>query len=246
MLALLRTRRWIGFTTLVLVAIVAFGLLSNWQWHRAEEKQKQRLALETAAAKNPIDLTALSPTAPDWQIVSATGTYDFESQVVVRQRPQDGRNGFWVLTPLELTDGRSVWVARGWIPASASATTSPGIPDPPRGQILILGSWHGFEVVNEASREGLPRQMVGAVDQIVLPAAGDFTGYLRLTSSAPAQAVLSFVAAPKIDDTMNLSYAGQWLLFAGVALVGWFFFLRREAKDDTIAHREMAASANGS
>jgi cytochrome oxidase assembly protein ShyY1 len=49
----------------------------------------------------------------------------------------------------------------------------------------------------------------------------------------PAQEVLAFVSAPQIDDTMNLSYAGQWLLFAGVAIVGWYIFLRREAKEDS-------------
>ena len=101
MLALLRTRRWIGFTTLVLVSIVAFGLLSRWQWHRANEKQAQRIELEQAATANPVELTALVAPASDWQIISTTGTYDSSTQVVVRQRPQDGRNGFWVLTPLQ-------------------------------------------------------------------------------------------------------------------------------------------------
>ncbi|MCX6423834.1 MAG: hypothetical protein NTV96_04560 [Actinobacteria bacterium] len=61
---------------------------------------------------------------------------------------------------------------------------------------------------------------------------GDFAGYLRITATTPSQEVLAFVSAPQIDDTMNLSYAGQWLLFAGVALVGWYVFLRREAKED--------------
>ena len=161
-----------------------------------------------------------------------TGTYDLSTQVVVRQRPQDGRNGFWVLAPLMLTDGRTVWVVRGWLPANSSATISPEIPEPPSGKVSVIGSWHGFEQVNEASRTGLPVKMVGAVDPSVLPLAGDFDGYLRLTATTPSQEVLVFVAAPQIDDTMNLSYAGQWLLFAGVALVGWYFFLRREAKED--------------
>jgi cytochrome oxidase assembly protein ShyY1 len=37
---------------------------------------------------------------------------------------------------------------------------------------------------------------------------------------------------PDVDENRNLSYAGQWLLFALVAVGGWFFFLRREARDD--------------
>ena len=39
MLAALRTRRWQGFTVVVLVAIIGFGFLSRWQWQRAEEKR---------------------------------------------------------------------------------------------------------------------------------------------------------------------------------------------------------------
>ncbi len=233
MLALLRTRRWIAFTTLVLVAIVAFGLLSRWQWQRANEKQIQRIALEEAASAKPSELLAIVDQPPDWESMSVTGTYDLSTQVVVRQRPQDGRNGFWVLTPLQLVDGRSVWIVRGWLPVSASATTSPEIPDPPSGQVAVIGSWHGFEQIDEASRTGLPAKMVGAVDPSVLPLAGDFDGYLRLTATTPSQEVLAFVSAPQIDDTMNLSYAGQWLLFAGVAIVGWYVFLRREAKEDS-------------
>lgn len=231
MLVLLKTRRWLGFTALVLVAIAAFGILSNWQWHRAEEKAAQRAALELAAAGSPIELTTLADTTADWQSVEAVGTYDPNTQVVVRQRPQEGRNGFWVLTQLDLADGRVAWVVRGWLPASSSATTSPEIPTAPTGSVSVMGTWHQFERVDDAARVGLPVQMVGAVDPEVLPAPGDFNGYLRVSSSTPPSPGLTVISRPQIDDSMNLSYAGQWLLFAGVALVGWFFFLRREAKE---------------
>ena len=55
MLALLRTRRWIGFTTLVIVLIAAFGFLSHWQWMRADEKRAQRLIVErSTAGQSPV------------------------------------------------------------------------------------------------------------------------------------------------------------------------------------------------
>jgi len=44
MWSLLRTPRWLGFTVLVIVAIVGFGLLSSWQWSRAEEERQARNA----------------------------------------------------------------------------------------------------------------------------------------------------------------------------------------------------------
>ena len=56
---------------------------------------------------------------------------------------------------------------------------------------------------------------------------------------AADDAFLRPVPPPEPTDSRNLSYAGQWLLFAGVAIAGWFFFLRREALDDDA--REAAA-----
>lgn len=99
MLALLRTPRWLGFTTLVVAAIVGFGLLSNWQWHRAQEKNAQRTALDSATKANPIELSTMNAAATDWQGVRVSGSYDAQGQVLARQRPQGGQNGFWVLTP---------------------------------------------------------------------------------------------------------------------------------------------------
>jgi cytochrome oxidase assembly protein ShyY1 len=41
---------------------------------------------------------------------------------------------------------------------------------------------------------------------------------------------LVIVPLPQIDEGQNISYAVQWILFALVAMVGWFVFLRREAR----------------
>lgn len=73
MLSLLRTRRWQGFTALVLGSIVAFGLLSAWQWSRAEERRMERIDLESAQSARPEPLPgneALLLTRP-WQAFSA-------------------------------------------------------------------------------------------------------------------------------------------------------------------------------
>ncbi len=39
--------------------IVAFGLLSSWQWSRAEEKRQQRVELQTAQASDPVPLSQI-------------------------------------------------------------------------------------------------------------------------------------------------------------------------------------------
>jgi cytochrome oxidase assembly protein ShyY1 len=54
--SLLKTRRWIAFTLLVVFAITAFGFLSRWQWQRAEEERSARQAWAIQAAAAPVAL----------------------------------------------------------------------------------------------------------------------------------------------------------------------------------------------
>ena len=59
--------------------------------------------------------------------------------------------------------------------------------------------------------------------------------YLEATASDPGDPDVVRMPAPAIDETQNISYALQWLVFAGVAITGWWFFLRREAREDAEA-----------
>ncbi len=75
---LLRTRRWLGFTAVVVGAIIAFGLLSQWQWSRAEERRGERVMLQSALAAEPVPLDAVDPGMFDedeWRTVSVRGEY---------------------------------------------------------------------------------------------------------------------------------------------------------------------------
>ena len=254
MLTLLRTRRWVGFTVLVLIAIAGFGVLSHWQWTRAEDKRAERLALADAAAATPVDLGAATPadldSLPEWAAVSVTGTYG-PQQLVVRQRPQNGTNGYWVLAPLHLDapDGAgawTVWVSRGWIPAGQAATTTPDIPPTPGGVVTVRGSWHDFEAFDAARAEGLPTGMIANVTPQSLPVQSDFNGFVQVDKSVPADDAVAPVPAPTIDEGRNLSYAGQWLIFALVAIAGWYVFLSREAKDIAREQAEAGRTPDGS
>ncbi|CAB4959631.1 MAG: hypothetical protein F2840_10465 [Actinobacteria bacterium] len=233
MLALLRTRRWIGFTALVIFLIAAFGFLSHWQWQRADEKRLQRLSVEHSAEGSSIPLESRGvDTIPEWESVTTVGTFDPSKQVLARQRPLAGANGYWVLTPISTADGLDIWVNRGWMAATGPAITTPESPLPPTGEVEVTGWWRLPEQVSESSRTGLPEGMVGAVDPSVLPDTTTMTGYIQLLESTPEMTGLVPVPRPTIDEGQNISYAVQWLLFAAVGIIGWFIFLRREAIED--------------
>jgi cytochrome oxidase assembly protein ShyY1 len=230
--ALLHTKRWIGFTLLVITVIIAFGFLSRWQLSRAETKRDERVALEIASTVSPAALPTAKElsAAAEWNRFTAAGTFDNSTQVVVRKRPLNGTNGYWVMTLFTQRSGQSVWVNRGWFSASGAATTMPPIVAAPTGEQSIVGAWRLFEDAEKSDLQGLPVGMIPTPGVAVLPVKADSPGYLQLTS--PQQTGLIAVPTPEIDDVQNVSYAVQWLLFALVSIVGWFIFLRREAADD--------------
>lgn len=248
-MSLLRTRRWLGFTIVVIVSIVAFGLLSLWQWHRADEKRSQRVELQSALAAAPvpldqIELPASGITAADeWRHVSARGRFLPATQILVRKRPLDARNGFWVMTALQLADGSVVWVNRGWEPTAGDALSTPPSPSAPDGDVTVTGYLRQFEEADPGSNEGLPVGQIAAVNQALLPIVDSpYPGWIQMKDSTPPQDGLVTLPFPTVDESRNVSYAVQWLIFAFVAVGGWFFFLRREAAEDAELRRKERAA----
>lgn len=229
MLELLRTRRWVGFTGLVIAVIVAFGLLSRWQWNRAQERHAERVMLEASQASTPVPLAPGQNPAP-WDPVIVSGTYDADSQMAVRRRPLDATNGFWVMARLHTTDGDHVWVNRGWMPASGAATASPMLPAPPAGIVSVTGWWRDLEP-GEPTPTDLPAGTITSASAAELLPTGSWPGYIQRAASSPSDALV-IVPRASVDESQNISYAIQWALFAAVAIVGWFVFLRREARQD--------------
>ena len=227
MRALLRTRRWIGFTSIVVIVIVAFGLLSAWQFARAEERQRQ--AAEIRVSENA-DLTSPFEGAfASWHRVRVVGEFRPGTERAVRKRPLNGANGFWILTLLDTPKG-STWVNRGWIPATGAAEAAPDFPPLPQGSVVVTGVLRPFEDARPS--DGLPDSVVGAVDRDSLGIRGSLDGYLQREVSDPPEPDLVPVPIPVIDAGRNISYAIQWIIFAAVAVVGWWAMLAREAKQE--------------
>lgn len=236
MWSLLRTRRWIAFTLLVILAIIGFGLLSRWQWQRAEDRRTERLALDAVATAEPTSLIAALADPIEWEPVTVTGIYTPNDTWLIRQRPLDGANGLWVVSLLR-TDAGDVWINRGWIPSGASATAVVAAPQPPEGTVTVTGRLRWAE----AAPSPLPTDLPEGQAPALAPSAwgvGEPDVYIEATSSRPADADVTALPAPVIDEGRNFSYAVQWVIFAVIALVGWFYFLRREAREDAAAEAE--------
>lgn len=229
MIALLRSPRWIGFTAIALVAIIGFGFLSRWQWQRAEEHRIERLTIEQGeqVEGTTANISDLDP----FTRVEIQGRYDDVFTTLVRQRPQDGSNGYWVMTPLVVSEEvDSLWVIRGWVPASTNALDKPVIEPAPAGSIRITGVVRSFEDPR-SNVSGLPAGVVSRMSVEELPAIGSIQNRaLQVVTSIPSEEIAS-VDLPTVDEGQNISYAVQWIIFAIIAIGGWFIFLRREALD---------------
>ena len=230
MRSLLRTRRWIAFTLLVVVAIAGFGLLSRWQWERAEEERQERVSQDQASARDLRDLDVVLAAPSEWAPVRLTGVFDADSTTLIRQRPLEGRNGFWVASALTSTSGR-VWVVRGWIPSTGTAAGVVEAPAPPTGSVTIDGRLRWAETLGAPAPTDLPPGQASRLDPVALGA--DVTAvYVEVERMSPSDSGLTPLPAPVFDETQNISYAVQWMIFAVIALIGWWFFLRREARED--------------
>lgn len=232
MWALLRTGRWIGFTAAVLAAIIAFGFLSAWQWGRAEERRVDRVELTSRLTAEPQSLSSTLGESREFTRVTVDGAFIEGSDRLVRSRPQGGGNGFWVVSALEPRDapGMHVWVVRGWMASQTAATTSIAVPASPPGPTSISGYLRAFEDTGPTPAD-LPRGQITAMSVTQLPRLeGDV--YPLWIQSAQEESGLEILVLPDIDESQNISYAVQWLLFAAVAIGGWFIFLRREARED--------------
>jgi cytochrome oxidase assembly protein ShyY1 len=240
--SLLQTRRWLAFTLLVVVAITGFGLLSRWQWERAEEERLKRVAWAAQASAPAVSITDAIADTVEWTPVRVSGTYDPASTVLVRQRPLDGRNGFWVTTALDTDQGR-LWVNRGWIPVSGAATGVVAAPESPTGPVVVEGRLRWAERTAQPAPRDLPAGQVAALDPTALDA--DITSfYLEATASEPRDPMVMRMPAPAPDETQNISYALQWMVFAVIALTGWWYFLRREAREDATLADDTTSGAS--
>jgi surfeit locus 1 family protein len=229
--------RWLLSHVLVVLLVVVMVNLGFWQLRRLDEK-RDRNALVESRRDQPVvavdDL--LGPDAGDaavddarYRRVSATGTYDDDATVVVRNRSQDGAPGGWLVTPMTVAPGTTVGVVRGFVgfEPDGDLVDAPA----PDGQVTVEGL-----VVDPGRLDGTaPRDLApflardGVVPALVLaqdstppePAAPTDDG------RAPTIGPIVPVPPPELSEGPHLGYAFQWFIFSAIAVVGYPIILRR-------------------
>ena len=225
------------FLLVVVVLAWAAWRLGEWQFHRLEERKERNAVIERNESQEPVPVTDVMALDRDlgsedqWKRITATGIYAVEDTVVVRYRTREGAPGVDVVVPLELADGSSVLVDRGWFATDNRGTTPDDVPAPPSGEVTIEGwvrqdaTGDSTAVTDQSTRAISSEQIGKALDREVV------TGFVDLRSESPEPAdKLLPVELPEIDNGPHFFYGLQWWFFGVLALFGFGYLAYDEAR----------------
>jgi cytochrome oxidase assembly protein ShyY1 len=219
----------------------AFQALSNWQWHRLQDRQIANIAIQEQIDKEPVAISEIlisgdaSRTVPDhsqWRTVELSGAWLSADQVLVRKKSLESDLGLWVVTPLKLADGTVVMVNRGWTAAANSAIDSPVVAEVPVGTIEVLGRLREVTERTKPAPTDLPD---GQVDRVIPLEIIDSpetlsNAYVEMTASRPESksSEIRTLPAPEVTEGAHRSYAIQWMFFEIMTVIGWIILVRNE------------------
>lgn len=242
--------RWIAGLVFAIVVSGVFVLLSQWQFGRSTTPEVP----VATTTEDPKPLTAVLqpgeffPGSVADQMVTVTGSYDPQKQVLVPGRLNGGATGYWIVSALAVTDapvlsgaGASpqTWipVARGWVAEPANA------PAPPSGAIELTGRLLPSEAPLPATDPGPGQASAVSVAELIniwdvssypgfITANSELAGGTDVSAAASGGDVRPLNVGPQPPagkiNWLNLFYAAEWVVFAGFALFIWW----RLVKDD--------------
>jgi len=110
------------FTGSLVFLVAAFLALGTWQVQRLFWKLDLIARVESRIHADPVpaparaEWPAITREGDEYRRVIATGLFRHDATVLVQAVTERGA-GFWVMTPLVLSDGTTVLVNRGFVPA---------------------------------------------------------------------------------------------------------------------------------
>ncbi len=244
----------IGLLLLAVTVAVIFALLGQWQVSRAV--QNGDVAERPTETVLPIGQVAQphAPTSNDavGQLVSVSGDWVAGDFAVLRDRVDNGRDGYWTVGHFRTDTGDSLAVAVGWTPDRDEALDAADRwnEDPGALPTDLTGRFQHSEA--PAPPEGddpLPTAMSPASFVNLWQEPGPtYPGYMTLRSAPePLESIWSPPPTGEVTlNFLNVFYAIEWVLFSGAALYIWYRLIRdiyERELDEAEAGREAGAGA---
>jgi len=228
--AVARRPRWIGALLLALAIAAGFSALGQWQLARSVASAP----VDRTDTETPVALTSLAHPGSSvnerqlGRMVTVDGSLIPDDFVVLSNRLNGGKTGFWLVGHVVTDGGAELAVALGWAPTRAEAVAAEGsaqISSPMVGRYLPSESPDQPDVSkgvqSAASVPALINQWArfdGSVYGGYLVASAPVAGLHAIDSPAPSQEVSL--------NWLNVFYAAEWAIFAGFAIYLWYRLVR--------------------
>jgi len=216
---------WAMFKSFVALLLIVLCLwAAQWQYHRGVDRHARNTVISERIAKSPIGLNAVTGNLPDheWQTVSTSGAFDTDKQILLRNRYNEGKYGYEVLTLFRSKENMSFWVDRGWVEAGATATTPPIVTALPQAEVSITGRLRLDSSLPRGSFFALPGKGEGLVSELNAQSQLDTEKfYIDLLSGSDSSLTPEVTAQlPELSDGPHMAYALQWIFFGGLVIYG--------------------------
>jgi surfeit locus 1 family protein len=237
LLRALFSRRWLWVTLLVIALMGVLARLGIWQLDRLQQRRDANALIAASLAAPPFDLnaTAVPEDISEWdnRLVAASGTFDYEQEVLLDLQNWGYRAGVNLITPLVLDGSQTaVLVNRGWIPDAESAPEARAAYNVP-GEVEITGYVALSEKLSReptVTPEG-PQVKVYRVDVEALQAQMPYTllPFYIVQDVENDNEQLPYRLERQIDlsEGSHLSYAMQWFIFSIGLGVAYLVFVNR-------------------
>jgi surfeit locus 1 family protein len=229
----------IAFIVLMLGLTALFAGLGAWQVERLGEKERLIASVGSGLVSAPVPLETVQADA-DYRPVTLSGSYHRSGQVLVFTSLSDANGqysgpGYWVMTPLALDGGGTVFVNRGFIPQDRRGEFP--TTNVPQGHQDLSGLLRRAERAGEFTPE--PDYSNG-IDWIRDPQRlADFgTGlpqpilpwFVDLPAGAPGELPQGGETVVEFPNN-HLGYAITWFGFAILTPILLAFWLLRQRRD---------------
>lgn len=256
--------RWILSLILAMVIAAVFVLLSQWQFSSStgdapppeSTTERERPLTEVFSPGIP-----MTPQVAD-QMVTMDGEFLADTTVLVQDRVQGDRQGFWLISAFavdSLAGGAAddsagppvIPVVHGWIPDAQAAT----VVREPVGSASVVGRLLPSEgpvaerpvagQIPTLSTADLTNRWDSGIYAGFVVSSATTVGGQDWTVEAPLEAVM---VGPQPQETplnwLNIFYAVEWFVFAGFAFFLWWRLVADDHRRTLEEAEDSAAEAD--
>jgi len=241
------SRRWIAATLLAAAGAAVCIRLGIWQLDRLDQRRTFNARVEAQIDAPQLELAGDALQADlynmEYRQVRSAGKYDFSNQIALRNQYWGNEWGAHLVTPLVLEGtNEAVLVDRGWIAAADFESGDWAKYDEP-GRVEVAGIIRRPQSKAELGSRSDPIPAAGSEALkawyfINIPEIAKQLPYPVLPVYIQQAAQAGWDGPPyrsqpelELSEGPHMGYALQWFSFAGLLILGYPFFVRRQEKN---------------